>query len=209
MATPTPHDALFRRILSDPRLAAEVIQSALPPEVAACIDFGTLELLSGSFVDDDLRATQSDLVFSAMIAGREARLFVLVEHQSSPDALMPFRLLRYAVRVNGFDTVALTKLDVLDQCDTVKICTGYRYRGDILTDFPQEEAVLAEVEPVYEEVSGWMTPTGHAKQESDLPAKARRYLEQLQELIGVPFCMVSTGPQRDDTILCEDSLPKE
>jgi adenylosuccinate synthase len=114
-------------------------------------------------------------------------------------------VLRYAVRVNGFDTVALTKLDVLDQCDTVKICTGYRYRGDILTDFPQEEAVLAEVEPVYEEVSGWMTPTGHAKQESDLPAKARRYLEQLQELIGVPFCMVSTGPQRDDTILCEDS----
>jgi adenylosuccinate synthase len=114
-------------------------------------------------------------------------------------------VLRYAVRINGFDTVALTKLDVLDQCETVKICTGYRYRGDILTDFPEEEAVLTEVEPVYEEVEGWMTPTGQAKNEVDLPAKARRYLEQLEELIGVPFCMISTGPQRDDTILCEDS----
>jgi adenylosuccinate synthase len=114
-------------------------------------------------------------------------------------------VLRYAVRINGFDTVALTKLDVLDQCETVKICTGYRYRGDLLTDFPGEEAVLTEVEPVYEEVSGWMTPTGQAKNEGDLPAKARRYLEQLEELIGVPFCMISTGPQRDDTILCEDS----
>jgi adenylosuccinate synthase len=114
-------------------------------------------------------------------------------------------VLRYAVRINGFDTVALTKLDVLDQCETVKICTGYRYRGDILTDFPEEEAVLTEVEPLYEEVSGWLTPTGQAKNEADLPAKARRYLEQLEELIGVPFCMISTGPQRDDTILCEDS----
>jgi adenylosuccinate synthase len=114
-------------------------------------------------------------------------------------------VLRYAVRVNGFDTVALTKLDVLDQCEIVKICTSYRYRGDVLTDFPTEEAVLAEVEPVYEEVSGWLTPTGHAKHEGDLPAKARQYLEQLEELIGVPFCLISTGPQRDDTILCEDS----
>jgi adenylosuccinate synthase len=114
-------------------------------------------------------------------------------------------VLRYAARINGLDTVALTKLDVLDQCETVKICTGYRYRGDVLTEFPEEEAVLAEVEPVYEELSGWLTPTGHAKLEADLPAKARRYLERLEELIGVPFCMISTGPQRGDTILCEDS----
>jgi len=114
-------------------------------------------------------------------------------------------VLRYAVRINGLDTVALTKLDVLDQCETVKICTGYRYRGDVLTDFPEEETVLAEAEPVYEEVSGWMAPTSRAKSEGDLPAKARRYLERLEELIGVPFCMISTGAQRDETILCEDS----
>ena len=114
-------------------------------------------------------------------------------------------MLRYAVRINGIDTIAVTKLDVLDQCETVKICTGYRYRGDLLTEFPEDETSLAEAEPVYEELSGWMTPTSGAKLESDLPAKARQYLARLEELAGVPFCMVSTGPQRDETILCEDS----
>src|SRR5438445_11656267 len=114
-------------------------------------------------------------------------------------------VLRYAVRINGFDTVALTKLDVLDQCETLKLCTGYRWRGDIITDFPGEETALAELEPVYEDVEGWMTSTAGAKNEADLPAKARHYLERLEELIGVPFCLVSTGAQRDETILCEDS----
>jgi adenylosuccinate synthase len=114
-------------------------------------------------------------------------------------------VLRYAVRINGIDTVALTKLDVLDDCEIVKICTGYRYRGDIITDFPEEETAMAELEPVYEEVTGWMTSTVGAKNEADLPAKARRYLERLEELTGVPFCLISTGPQRDETILCEDS----
>ncbi len=114
-------------------------------------------------------------------------------------------VLRYAVRINGLDTVALTKLDVLDQCETVKICTGYRYKGELLTDFPEEEVVLDGAQPVYEDVSGWLSPTSRAKNEADLPAKARRYLERLEELIGVPFCMISTGAQRDETILCEDS----
>jgi len=114
-------------------------------------------------------------------------------------------VLRYAVRINGMDTVALTKLDVLDQLETVKVCTGYRYRGEILTEFPEEETVVKEAEPVYEELSGWMAPTGGAKNESDLPAKARRYLDRLEELIGVPFCLISTGAVRDDTIVCEGS----
>jgi adenylosuccinate synthase len=114
-------------------------------------------------------------------------------------------VMRYATRINGFDTVALTKLDVLDQCETVKVCTGYRWRGDIITDFPDEETALAELTPVYEEISGWLSSTAGARNESDLPAKARRYLERLEELIGVSFCLISTGAQRDETILCEDS----
>jgi adenylosuccinate synthase len=114
-------------------------------------------------------------------------------------------IMRYATRINGFDTVALTKLDVLDACETVKVCTGYRWQGDIITDFPDEETAMARIEPVYEEISGWMSSTVGAKNESDLPAKARRYLERLEELIGVPFCLISTGAQRDETILCEGS----
>lgn len=112
---------------------------------------------------------------------------------------------RYARRINGLDTIALTKLDVLDQCETVKVCTGYSVRGDLITEFPEDETSFAEAAPVYEELTGWMTPTSGAKSEADLPAKARQYLERLEELTGVPFCLISTGPQRDETILVDDS----
>jgi len=101
--------------------------------------------------------------------------------------------------------VALTKLDVLDQMHTIKVCTGYTWRGDILTEFPEEEAVLGEVEPVYEEVSGWVSSTQGIRHEAELPAKARHHLDRLEELIGVPFCLISTGAVRDDTIVCDDS----
>ena len=114
-------------------------------------------------------------------------------------------VLRYATRINGLDTVAITKLDVLDQCETVRVCTAYRYKNEILTDFPEDETTLAGVEPVYEDLSGWMSPTSGVTLEADLPAKARRYLERLEELMGVPLCLVSTGAVRHDTILCEDS----
>jgi adenylosuccinate synthase len=114
-------------------------------------------------------------------------------------------VMRYAARINGVDTVALTKLDVLDQCETLKICTGYRYGGDVLTEFPEDETAVEAAEPIYEELSGWMSSTNGARNEADLPAKARHYLERLEELIGVPFCLISTGAVRDDTILCEDS----
>src|SRR5437660_1753192 len=112
---------------------------------------------------------------------------------------------RYAARINGLDTVALTKLDVLDQCESLKVCVGYRYRGEILTEFPEDENVVAAAEPVYEESEGWRAPTAGAKNEADLPAKARRYRERLEEPIGVPYRLLSTGAQRDETILCEDS----
>jgi adenylosuccinate synthase len=114
-------------------------------------------------------------------------------------------VLRYAVRLNGLDTVALTKLDVLDQSETIAVCTAYRYKGELLVDFPQDEAVLRAAEPVYEQISGWMAPTSGAKTEADLPAKAREYLARLEELIGVPFSVISTGAVRDDTIVCDDS----
>ncbi len=112
---------------------------------------------------------------------------------------------RYAARINGTDTIALTKLDVLDQCDVVKICTAYQYRGEKLTEFPEEERIWSEAVPVYEEMSGWQAPTAGIREFSHLPAKARQYVERLSEFVGVPFCLVSTGAVRDDTILYEDS----
>jgi adenylosuccinate synthase len=112
---------------------------------------------------------------------------------------------RYAMRVNGCDAIALTKLDVLDQLDVVRVCTGYRYAGEILTEFPHEERIWSAAEPVYEELSGWQTPTAGARTLGDLPAKARQYLDRLGELVGVPIGLISTGAVRDETILCEDT----
>jgi adenylosuccinate synthase len=114
--------------------------------------------------------------------------------------------LRYATRINGFDTVAVTKLDILDTCETVKICTGYRHRGEVLTEFPEEERIWQEAEPVYEELSGWQTSTRGLTDYSELPSKARSYLERLAELIGVGVSIVSTGAVRDETILVQDSV---
>src|SRR5262249_18379093 len=107
--------------------------------------------------------------------------------------------------IKGPDAVALTKLDVLDQCETLKVCVAYRHRGETLTEFPEDETVVAAAEPVYEEIEGWLAPTVGAKNEADLPAKARRYLERLDEMIGTPFCLISTGAHRHQTNLCADS----
>jgi adenylosuccinate synthase len=113
--------------------------------------------------------------------------------------------LRYAARINGLDTIALTKLDVLDSCETVRICVGYRYRGEVLTDFPEEERIWSTAEPVYEELSGWQSSTHGMRDYAALPSKAREYVERLADLIGVPVSLVSTGPVRDETILVGDS----
>src|SRR5262249_57310523 len=90
-------------------------------------------------------------------------------------------------------------------CETWKVWRVCGGGGAFTPDFREEEPGLAELEPVYEELQGWMTSTAGAKNEVDLPAKARQYLERLEELSGVPFCLISTGAQRDETILCEDS----
>jgi adenylosuccinate synthase len=113
---------------------------------------------------------------------------------------------RYAVRVNGLDGLALTKLDVLDGLDELQICTAYRCRGATLTDMPGDLAQLAACEPVYETIPGWTTPTKGARRYDDLPADARRYVARLEEVTGVPAAIISTGSAREDTIIRADSV---
>ena len=113
---------------------------------------------------------------------------------------------RYAVRVNGIDALALTKLDVLDGIDELQICTAYRCNGATLTEFPGEIAQLAACEPVYETIAGWREPTKAARRFSDLPSGARRYIARLEELTGVPAAVVSTGSAREDTIIRSESV---
>jgi adenylosuccinate synthase len=112
---------------------------------------------------------------------------------------------RYAAEINGFDTVALTKLDILDMLDEIKVCTGYRLGGKACESFPAVSKELRAVEPVYETLPGWRSSTEGITELEKLPSAARAYVEFISERIGVPVGLVSTGPERSQTILVPDS----
>jgi adenylosuccinate synthase len=113
-------------------------------------------------------------------------------------------LVRQAVAVGGITGIALTKLDVLDTLETVKVCTGYKLDGKKLDYLPPHPADQARVEPVYEEIKGWQESTQGARSWADLPARAIKYVRRIEELIRCPVALVSTSPEREDTILVRD-----
>jgi adenylosuccinate synthase len=113
---------------------------------------------------------------------------------------------RHAVRVNGLDALALTKLDVLDGLPELQVCTAYTYRGATVTEMPGDLAQLADCEPVYETLQGWSAPTRGRKSFDELPREARAYVARLEEITGVPAAIVSTGSGREETILREGFL---
>jgi adenylosuccinate synthase len=112
---------------------------------------------------------------------------------------------RYAARVNGLDALVITKLDVLDELDEISVCTAYRCGGKTLTEFPSDLALLAQCEPIYETLPGWDAPTKGVRRYADLPENAKRYLAFLERASGVPAAIISTGSDRHDTIIREDS----
>ncbi len=113
---------------------------------------------------------------------------------------------RFAARVNGLDTLAITKLDVLDGLDSVEICTAYRCGDRLLTEFPADLKLLASCEPVYETMPGWKSPTRGVTRHEDLPAEARAYIARLEEITGVPAGILSTGSDREETIIRDPEL---
>jgi adenylosuccinate synthase len=115
-------------------------------------------------------------------------------------------VVRYAVRVNGLDALALTKLDVLDELAEIQVCTSYRCRGASLTELPSDLAQLSACEPVYETLPGWTRPAKGARRYADLPREAQRYIARLEEVTGVPAAVISTGSAREDTIIRDDSV---
>jgi adenylosuccinate synthase len=110
-------------------------------------------------------------------------------------------VVRYSARINGLDALALTKLDVLDGLPEVLLCTGYKTPGGTISEFPADLRMLAAAEPVYETMPGWSSPTKGATRLEQLPAEARRYIERLEEVSGVPCAIVSTGSDRAETIV--------
>jgi adenylosuccinate synthase len=110
-------------------------------------------------------------------------------------------LMRYATRINGLNSIAITKLDVLSQFEQLKICTGYRYKGKIFDQFPPHQTIFHKCEPAYEEMEGWQSDISEARDYKDLPQAARKYVERIEEIAGAPMAMISVGPKRDQTIL--------
>jgi adenylosuccinate synthase len=113
-------------------------------------------------------------------------------------------LVRQAVKIGGIHGLALTKLDVLDGMDRLRICTAYRHFGQTLHHLPAAMTAQAGVEPLYEELEGWQESTRGARSFADLPAQAVKYVKRLEELVEAPVAMLSTSPDREDTILLRD-----
>ena len=113
-------------------------------------------------------------------------------------------MVRQSIKVGGIDGIALTKLDVLDGFERLRICTGYRLNGELIQHFPSSESEQAAVEPVWEEIDGWSDSTRGARSWAELPATTVKYVRRIEELIETPVALLSTSPERDDTILVRD-----
>ena len=110
-------------------------------------------------------------------------------------------ILRLAARINGLSSMAVTRVDILDELEEIKICTHYRYNGEDLMHFPSDLKVLAKCEPVYEVFKGWQAPTNGIRSWAELPENARIYLNRIKELTRTPISIVSVGPDREETIV--------
>lgn len=106
-------------------------------------------------------------------------------------------IVRHAVWVNGCDSIAVTKLDVLDDMPTIQVCVGYRVDGSRLEELPSDAARLSRCAPIYESLPGWQCETGDAERFEDLPPAAQAYLRRLEALVTVPICLISTGSKRE------------
>ena len=113
-------------------------------------------------------------------------------------------LVRQSVRTSGIQGLALTKLDILDGFDEIKVCVGYHLDGREIDYLPAGEHAQARVKPIYETIAGWREKTAHARSWADLPAQAIKYVRRLEELIGCSAAMLSTSPEREDTILMQN-----
>lgn len=115
-------------------------------------------------------------------------------------------VVRYAGVISGIDYMAITRLDILDSFDEIKMCVGYKYKGEILKLVPASLKVVAECEPVYETFEGWKTDISGIRKYEDLPEKARKYIERMAEVTGIDIGIVSVGPNRDQTIVVAENI---
>jgi adenylosuccinate synthase len=138
------------------------------------------------------------------LIGQRGREFGTVTGRKRRCGWFDATLVRQTVRTSGIDGIALTKLDILDGFETIKIGVGYRLDGETIDYFPASQGAQGRVEPIYEEMEGWSGSTAGARSWADLPAQAIKYVRRVEELIGAPVAVLSTSPERDDTILMKN-----
>jgi len=115
-------------------------------------------------------------------------------------------VLKHSIRINGLTGIAMTKLDILDELDTIKICTGYKYKGASCKNFPREVDVLTQVEPVYEKMDGWRQSTLGVTEFKQLPMNARKYIKRIETLLETKIQIISTGQKRDEIIVLKEQF---
>ena len=115
-------------------------------------------------------------------------------------------VVRHAVRVNGLDSLAITKLDVLDKLEKIKICVGYKYKSEVLKEFPALLKVVRQCQPVYEEMEGWKEDTSQVRDYNKLPRRAKEYLRRIIELAKTDISLISVGPERKQTIILKNLM---
>jgi adenylosuccinate synthase len=115
-------------------------------------------------------------------------------------------ILRHSARINGLTGIAITKLDILDGIDVIKICTSYRYKGKIYEEFPKEINIFEECEPTYEEMEGWSASTKGIREFNKLPEAAKAYIKKIENMLGVEVQLISTGQRRDELIKLKEQF---
>ncbi|WP_448951097.1 adenylosuccinate synthase [Labrys neptuniae] len=138
------------------------------------------------------------------LIGERGREFGTVTGRARRCGWFDAALVRQTIRTSGITGIALTKLDILDGFETIKVCVRYELDGREIDYLPASQAAQARVKPIYEEIEGWQETTAKARSWADLPAQAIKYVRRIEELIGAPVAVLSTSPDRDDTILVQN-----
>jgi len=141
---------------------------------------------------------------TGQLIGERGREFGTVTGRARRCGWFDAVLVRQTIKTSGIDGIALTKLDILDGFSELKVCTGYRLDGDIIDYLPASESAQQRLEPIYEIIPGWADSTAGARSWAQLPAEAIKYVRRIEELIGAPVALLSTSPERDDTILVKN-----
>jgi adenylosuccinate synthase len=147
--------------------------------------------------------TEQDNVIGNLI-GERGREFGTVTGRKRRCGWFDAVLVRQTVRTSGINGIALTKLDILDGFKDIQVCVKYRLDGEEIDHLPASQGAQARVEPIYETIEGWEGTTAGARSWADLPAQAIKYVRRIEELIGAPVALLSTSPERDDTILVQN-----